>query len=303
MDYDIIVIGAGPGGYETAVGAARSGKRVLVVERDQLGGTCLNRGCIPTKALCRSAEAVETVRHASSFGITVGGDINVDFPAVMKRKDAVVAELRDGVATLLKDVDVKCGEAVFTPEGAVSVNGGTFTAPMVIVATGSAPARLPVPGAEMALTSDELLSLEALPESIVIIGGGVIGLEFASILAALGSSVTVLEFCPEVLPPFDAEVAKRLRMSLKRRGINIVTGACVTRICPGGQVAYEVKGKEKTVEAEAVLMAVGRRPVIPQSLIDMGALTERGALMVDDSYKVVFADGKVPADTDRKSVV
>lgn len=297
MDYDIIVIGAGHGGYETAVGAARSGKRVLVVERDQLGGTCLNRGCIPTKALCRSAEAVETVRHASSFGITVGGDINVDFPAVMKRKDAVVAELRDGVATLLKDVDVKCGEAVFTPEGAVSVNGGTFTAPMVIVATGSAPARLPVPGAEMALTSDELLSLEALPESIVIIGGGVIGLEFASILAALGSSVTVLEFCPEVLPPFDAEVAKRLRMSLKRRGINIVTGACVTRICPGGQVAYEVKGKEKTVEAEAVLMAVGRRPVIPQSLIDMGALTERGALMVDDSYKVVFADGKVPADT------
>lgn len=290
---DLLIIGAGPGGYETAVKAASRGLEVTLIERAELGGTCLNRGCIPTKALCRSAEVMMTVLNAARYGIPFGEntEVRVDFPAVMARKDSVVAELRDGVSTLLSGVNVVKGEAVFASPSTVECGGELYTAPRIIVATGSAPARLPIPGASHALTSDEFLTLDLLPESMVVIGGGVIGLEFASVMNAFGVDVTVLEYCKEILPPFDAEVAKRLRMALKKRGISIVTDACVTSIDPGTIVNYENKGKPKHIASECVLMAVGRRPVIPAGLIEAGAMTERGFLKVDDGMRLLWSDG------------
>ncbi len=297
MDYDIIIIGAGPGGYETAVSASRQGRKVLLIERGHLGGTCLNRGCIPTKALCRSAEVAVTVREAGAFGINVEVPAGlVDYAKVAARKDEVVAQLRQGVAELLKGVDIVEGEASFVSPREVSVDGNIYSAPRIIIATGSAPARLPVAGAELAMTSDDFLSLTSIPASIVIIGAGVIGLEFASILNAFGVKVTVVEFCREVLPPFDAEVAKRLRMSLKRRGIDILTDTRVTSIEPGMKVNCLAKGKEKCVEAEAVLMAVGRRPVLPPGLETLGVAVNRGAIVVNDAMEVQWEDGRAPSD-------
>ncbi len=286
---DILIIGAGPGGYETAVKAAARGLSVTLIERDKPGGTCLNRGCIPTKALCRSAEVMITASRADDFGISLPSSPAIDFPAVMARKDAVVADLRAGVETLLGGVNVVYGEARFISPSEVEAESETYTAPRIIVASGSTPALLPIPGAELVITSDDLLSLSALPASIVIIGGGVIGMEFASILSAFGVEVTVIEYCREILPPFDAEVAKRLRMALKKRGINIITGARVTAISPGFTVSYECKGKEKSASAGAVLMAVGRRAVIPAGLVEVGALTDRGFLKVDDGMRLQWS--------------
>lgn len=290
---DLIIIGAGPGGYETAVDAALQGLSVTIIEKDKLGGTCLNRGCIPTKALCRSAEVASTVRGSVEFGIGAG-EVTIDFPVVMERKNKVVNELREGVASLLKNVNVVNGIAKFTAPNVVNVDGKEYSAPKIIIATGSKPASLPIPGAELAMSSDEILEMNTLPESIIIIGGGVIGMEFASIFAAFGVKVTVIEYCKEILPPFDAEIAKRLRMSLKRRGINIITGAQVTGIQPGMIVKYQSKGKDMQAEADKVLMAVGRKPVVPEGLTELGAMFNRGFVKVDDDMKVKFEDGKQP---------
>lgn len=292
---DLIIIGAGPGGYETAVEAAVHGKTVTLIERAQPGGTCLNRGCIPTKALCRSAEVAMTLAEAADYGFSAANSV-LDFPAVMQRKDRIVGELREGVATLLKDVNVIHGEARFKTPSIVEVDGQEYTAPEIIIATGSAPAMLPIEGKELCLTSDEILTLDTLPKSLCVIGGGVIGMEFASVFAAFGVEVTVVEYCKEILPPFDAEIAKRLRMSLKRRGINIITGAEVKSISAGPVVNYSVKGKEKTVEAEAVLMAVGRQPVVPDGLAELGVKFNRRAIAVNDDMTVKFEDGKAPSD-------
>lgn len=293
--FDLIVIGAGPGGYETAAEAAALGRKVALVERAELGGTCLNRGCIPTKALCRCAEVAMTVAESQEFGILSDAPV-VNLPKVMERKEQILATLREGVGMVLKDVKIIKGEARFTSVSTVEVEGETLSAPEIIIATGSRPAALDIPGKELAMSSDEILSIDSLPKSLIIIGGGVIGMEFASIFAAFGVKVTVLEYCKEILPPFDAEIAKRLRTALKRRGIEIITSAQVTGIAPGMTVSYEVKGKAKTAEAEQVLMAVGRRPVIPDGIEDLGVRIERGAIAVDDNMKVLFADGKTPAD-------
>ncbi len=292
--FDLIIIGAGPGGYETAVEAAAIGRNVALVERDELGGTCLNRGCIPTKTLCRSAEVAMTVANSTDFGIT-SENLQIDFPKIMARKEQVVSDLRDGIETLLKNVTVIRGEAKFTSASTVEVNGYILTAPKIIIATGSCPSLLDIPGKELALSSDEILSLQTLPESLVIIGGGVIGMEFASIFAALGTKVTVLEYCKEILPPFDSEISKRLKMSLKRRGIDIITSAQVTSISPGCTVTYLLKGKEKSIEAAYVLMAVGRKPIIPEGLSKVGIKIERGAIVVNDNMLVQFND-KAPED-------
>jgi len=278
---DIIIIGAGPGGYETAARAASAGKKVTLIERGYLGGTCLNRGCIPTKALCRSAEVADTIAAAPEYGIGAQAP-SIDYAAVAARKDAVVASLREGVAELLRDVEVVEGEARFISPSEVCVGDKVYTAPVIVVASGSKPSWLNIPGAEYALTSDEFLQLTTLPEAVTVIGGGVIGLEFASVLKSFGVDVTVIEGMPEILPPFDAEIAKRLRMALKRRKINIITDAMVKEIGPDGSVSYIAKGKEKSVGPAMVLMSVGRRPVIPEGLVEAGApLTERGFLKVD----------------------
>lgn len=279
-EYDLIVIGSGPGGYETAATAARLGKRTMIVERDQLGGTCLNRGCIPTKALCRSAEAILLAANGQKLGVSFS-DVSADYAVAASRKDDVVAGLRQGVETELKDVDIVRGEARFVSSTTIEVSGEEYSAPQIIVATGARPASLNIPGAELAIDSDEALAATTLPESIAIIGGGVIGMEFASIYAAFGVKVTVLEYCREILPGLDADVAKRFRMSMKRRGVTIIVGAEVKEIQDGFTVVYEEKGKSKSVNAEKVLMAVGRKAVIPEGLEANGVKINRGFLVTD----------------------
>ncbi len=295
-EYDLIVIGSGPGGYTTAAAAAAMGRRTMIVERDKLGGTCLNRGCIPTKALCRSAEVAQTVMHASEYGVDVTG-VSLDYARAARRKDEVVESLREGVAFMLKDVAVVQGTARFIEPSVIEVEGERYTAPQIIVATGSKAATLPIPGAELAVDSDYMLALQELPASVIIIGGGVIGLEFASILRAFSVEVTVMEYCDEVLPGFDADIAKRVRMALKRRGISVITSAQVTSVAPGYEVEYLCKGKIKKAGAACVMMAVGRKPVIPDGLVELGVELIRGVIKVNDSMETslpgVYAVGDV----------
>lgn len=284
---DVLIIGAGPGGYETAAMALAQGKMVTIVEKDALGGTCLNRGCIPTKCYCRSAQALLDLKECDTLGIKLPeGEAQVDYPMVVERKDQVVSTLQQGINFLLQKAEVVSGEARFEDEKTVVVGEEKYTASQIIIATGSKPAILPIPGADLAITSDEILDMKQLPKSLVIIGGGVIGIEFASIYAAMGVKVTVVEFCPEILPPFDKEIAKRLRTSLKRRGIDIIVGAAVKEIKPGFKVLYDLKGAEKELEAELVLMAVGRKPVLPEGLAAFAPISKRGFVEVVDEMKV-----------------
>lgn len=283
---DIIIIGGGPGGYEIAAELAGKGLEVTLIERGKLGGTCLNRGCIPTKCLCATAEAAISARTASALGVDAK-DVCVDYAAARKRMHEIVDSMRDGVAHILSKVKVIDGVASVTADGAIKVGETLMTADKVLIATGSEPARLAVPGAEHAVTSDEMLQNDhPLPRRLTIIGGGVIGIEFASIYAALGSEVTVLEYCKEILPPFDADIAKRLRMALQARGIKFVTGANVRSISAERSVAYETRRGEATIDADIVLMATGRRPVLPDGLQEAGIeLTDRGFIEVDERMR------------------
>ncbi|MDE6809484.1 MAG: dihydrolipoyl dehydrogenase [Muribaculaceae bacterium] len=293
---DLIIIGAGPGGYETAAEAAAEGLNVVIIERAELGGTCLNRGCIPTKALCRSAQVALDVKEASAYGVDVNG-FTLNYPAAAARKDEVVAQLRQGVEMALSRCTVVCGEARFVEPRIVAVGEESYTAPKIIIATGSSPARLPIPGADLAVDSDRLLSMTSFPERVTIIGGGVIGMEFASILSAFGVAVTVVEYCKEILPPFDKDISKRLKMALSKRGINIITSAAVTEIKPDLTVVYEAKGKQAEVASDLVVMAVGRRPVLPAGIDCTGITVGRRGIEVDDnmmtSVEGIYAIGDV----------
>ena len=299
--FDIIIIGAGPGGYETAADAAAHGLTVAIVERDQMGGTCLNRGCIPTKALCRNAEVVNLMRESEVWGVKTG-EIAFDYAPVFERKVAVVKQLREGVEMLMGAPGITAikGEASLKDANTVVVNGEEYQAKSIIIATGSAPRGLPIPGAELAMTSDDILAMETLPKSLCIVGGGVIGMEFAAVFSTFGVEVTVIEYCKEILPPFDKDVAKRLKTVLSKRGIKIITSAAVNGITQGEDgmtVTYELKGKPQSVTAEKVLMSVGRQPVLPQGLDTVGITVGRRGIEVDDNMMTnvpsVYAIGDV----------
>ena len=287
---DLIIIGGGPGGYETALLAAQRGLDVTLIERGNLGGTCLNEGCIPTKTLCRSAALACDMKKAAELGVAVG-DWSVDFPTIMARKNAVVEQLRTGVEALMRHpkISLVTGDARFVDALTVEVAGERYAARDVIIATGSTAATLPIEGADLpgVVTSKELLDLHELPQRLTVIGAGVIGLEFASIFHALGSNVTVLEYAREVLPHFDTDMAKRLRQSLGKRGVIIETQAAVksvAKINSSLAVNYEKKGKTLAVEADVVLMAVGRKANVSSlNLDDVGIdYTQRG-ITVDDN--------------------
>lgn len=308
MNTDLIIIGAGPGGYETAVRAAKAGLQVVVIEKEQLGGTCLNAGCIPTKCLCHSAENLTTPLSQGE-----GEDPSSYLAAAIERKNEVVEKLKAGVAQLMKTPGITLveGEARFVDCHTVAVqpmeNGeltkdNEFTAPNIIIATGSVTKFLPIPGAhaEGVVTSTELLNLTTLPQRLCIIGGGVIGLEFASIFQALGSQVTVIEYCKEVLPLFDRDLAKRLRTSLKKRGIDFHTSAAAKEIHEGNLliVDFEEKGKLQSVEADVVLMAVGRAANLGSlNLSDIGIETTPRGIVVDEYMQTnvpgIYAIGDV----------
>ena len=299
--FDIIIIGAGPGGYETAADAAAHGLTVAIVERDQMGGTCLNRGCIPTKALCRNAEVINLMREAEVWGVKTG-EMAFDYAPVFERKEAVVKQLREGVEMLMGAPGITAikGEAVLKDANTVVVNGEEYSAKNIIIATGSAPRGLPIEGADLAMTSDDILAMETLPKSLCIVGGGVIGMEFAAVFSTFGVEVTVIEYCKEILPPFDKDVAKRLKTVLSKRGIKIITSAAVNGISQdenGFTVSYELKGKPQNVTAEKVLMSVGRQPVLPQGLDAVGVTVGRRGIEVDDNMMTnvpgVYAIGDV----------
>ncbi len=300
MTHDIIIIGAGPGGYEAAAHAVAQGLRVLLIEKSHLGGTCLNQGCIPTKAFCRSAQVADDVAAAATFGVILPqGDVSVDIRRVVERKDAIVEQLRESVALLCEGADIVRASARFLGPHEVEADGTIYSAPRIIVATGSQAASLPIEGADLAVTATELLSLEVLPESLAIVGGGVIGMEFASVFASFGVEVTVIEYCKEILPMFDRDVVRTLRSALKRRGVTFHTEAKVTDIRLGEGVRrivrFERKGKAAEVEAEMVLMAVGRRPVIPEGLAECGVEISRRGIVVDNRFETavpgIFAIG------------
>lgn len=266
----LLIIGAGPGGYECAVKAAKAGLDVHIADRaGHLGGTCLGEGCIPTKCLCHTAEVLETAKAAQAYGI--GADLqHFSLASAIARKDGVVAQLRQGIRTLLGQPGITFhdGYAQFAPGDphTVKVGDEVLHADYVFIATGSVPKFLPIPGAHTpgVLTSTELLQLTEVPKRLCIIGGGVIGLEFAGIFNTFGSQVTVIEYCKEILPNFDRDIAKRLRTSLKKQGIEFIIGAPVTAIHADEEnngelhVSYEHRSAVHDCLADVVLMAVGR---------------------------------------------
>ena len=314
----IIIIGAGPGGYETALVAAKRGAEVVLIEAGHVGGTCLNEGCIPTKAFCKNAQVLDGLREAEAFGVT-GLSYGFDFGAVTARKNAVVDQLRGGVEGLLghKNITLVRGKASFKDAHTVVVTStavptelptavptelptvissetegrvekSEYTADYIIIATGSVSASLPIPGADLPgiLTSREILDIQEVPKRLCVIGGGVIGLEFASIFRSFGSEVTVLEYFKEILPRFDSDLSKRLKQSLSKKGIEICTQAQVTGIEAQDEafrVSFTRKGKEETLEADQVLMAVGRKAnVASLNLADIGIEFSLRGIVVDD---------------------
>lgn len=303
MNYDLIIIGSGPGGYHTAVEAAKAGLQVALIERGHLGGTCLNEGCIPTKSLCRSAEVADTIRRCSSYGINLGeARPEVDLPAVIRRKDQVVQTLHDGIKGLMNTPGLTLieGTASFQDARTVIVRQDdaqqTLTATSIFIATGSDSRTLPIPGADLPVVMDStaLLQCTTLPRRLCVIGGGVIGLEFASIFRSFGSEVTVLEYAPEILPRFDKDTAKRLRTSLKRSGITFHVGAAVSEILMvdegQAEIRFQRKGKEEHVTADHVLMAVGRAARTDGLELEKAGVdySPRG-IQVDDNYQTNVA--------------
>lgn len=260
--YDAIIIGGGPGGYLAAERLAEAGKKVLLTERADLGGTCLNVGCIPTKTLLNSAKYYLHAREGAKFGVKAD-NVTYDWAAMQAWKRDVVEKIRNAVALTEKKLGVQMvqGEAKLAGPGKVEVNGESHDATAVIIAAGSSPAMPPIPGARgnpLVVDSTGLLAVAEVPKRLCVIGGGVIGVEFASLFSSLGSTVDVVEMLDEIVPFMDREQAPVLRRAMKQ--VNFRLGCAVQRI-EGGTVFYKAKdGAEASVEADLVLMAVGRRP-------------------------------------------
>ena len=305
MKSDLIIIGAGPGGYEMAVEAAAKGLTVTLFEENKPGGTCLNEGCIPTKALCKNAEVAEAIKRAEEFGIGAASEVHIDMATVQARKQAVVGQLVAGVEGLLAKPGITWvkAHAEFRDAKTVVANGEEYTADNIVIATGSESKMLPVPGMDLpgVLTSREILNIDHLPKRLCVIGAGVIGLEFASIFHRLGSEVTMVEFAKEILPPFDSDIAKRLKQTLTKSGIAINTSAGVTgveQVEDGLRVNFEQKGKALFVEADTVLVAVGRGArTSGLNLESTGVEYTKRGVAVDDNMQTnvpgVYAIGDV----------
>jgi dihydrolipoamide dehydrogenase len=282
--YDILVIGGGPGGYVAAIRAAQLGFKTAVVEREHLGGICLNWGCIPTKALLRSAEIFHTLNHAKDYGLTVDGKIGFDPATVVKRSRAISAQLNNGVGFLLKKnkVDVIWGEAMITKPGEVVVaaskkpamqpqtpipkgilGAGTYFAKNIIAATGARPRVISgiEPDGKLIWTYFEAMVPEKFPKSLIVMGSGAIGIEFASFYRSMGTQVTVVEILPQILPVEDAEIAAHARKRFEKQGIEILTSTKVTKVekKPDGVAATieDANGVARTLEAERMISAVG----------------------------------------------
>lgn len=306
---DIIIIGSGPGGYRAAHHAALHGLSVVIIEKAEAGGTCLNRGCIPTKTLCRNAEIVDTLRHADTFGL-MGEGYSLDFGRVMERKQEVVEQLRSGVETLMQTPGITLvrGAASFANEHTVAVGNEQYTADNIIIATGSDSKCPPIEGTTLpgVVTSTELLDIDHLPKRLCIIGAGVIGMEFASVFSSFGSNVTVIEFLKECLPVLDSDIAKRLRQTIGKRGVEFYMQSAVKSITQTNTedgtkqltVSFEKKGKPVSVDADMVLIATGRKPCTDGLALEQAGIgySPKG-IVVDDDFQTnvsgVYAIGDV----------
>src|SRR5712664_1584928 len=293
--FDVVVIGGGPGGYVAALRAAQLGAKTAIVERDRLGGTCLVRGCIPTKALLQSAELYTMAKAGVPFGLTAD-KIGFDWAVAQKRKAGVVDQLVKGVEGLLKAGGVTSmhGTARLAGKGVVDVAGEQVQAKDIIIATGSAIARIPLKGAELTIDSDQILELKEVPRRLAVIGGGVVGMEFAAMFAALGSKVTVFEMLPQVLPMVDADLVAAYAKHLSGLGGQIHTSSKVEEVArqKGGlQVRFSAGSEGGAVDADQVLLAVGRVPYT-QGLEagNAGVKLERGRVVVDEHLHT-SADG------------
>ena len=308
-EIDVVIIGGGPGGYVAAIKAAHLGLKAVLVEKDKLGGICLNKGCIPTKALISTTEILNHIQRAEEFGIQVK-DYSFDFPAIMKRKDLITRRLSSGVEQLMKanQVRVVLGEGQIVEPGKVEIIDTTgekevIKTKNIVIATGSKVIKLPIPGidSEGVITSDEALSLSELPSKMIIIGGGVVGIEFAGIFKALGVEVTVVEMLPRILLPVDEEIARRLTMSLKRKGIEILTDCKVKGIKKDNQdleVLVSTSEGEKKLKTEKVLLAAGRVPELGNIDVQrLGIELDKGAIKVNEKMRTnipgIYAVGDV----------
>src|SRR5690554_5130962 len=309
MKYDIIILGSGPGGYVTAIRASQLGFKVAVVEKENLGGICLNWGCIPTKALLKSAQVFEYIKRASDFGITVN-EHSADFPAVIKRSRNIADGMTKGVQFLMKKnkIEVISGFGKLKKGGKVEVKdekGKTteYSAKHIILATGARSRELPnlKQDGKKIIGYRQALSLEKLPKSMVVVGSGAIGVEFAYFYNALGTKVTIVEYLDRIVPVEDEDVSKQLERSLKKAGIAIMTGAEVQSVDAAGKLSkVQVKTSKgtETIEAEIVLSAVGITPNIENlGLEEVGVKTDKGRVVVDEFYKTnvngVYAIGDI----------
>jgi len=296
--YDLVIIGSGPGGHVAALYASRHKLSVCVIEKELTGGTCLNKGCIPTKALLQSASILSKIKNSKEFGIEVN-DFKVDFSAVVSRKDIIVSRLRAGIEALLKanHIDLIKGAARLKAGGAVTVNGQDINARSIIIAVGSRPFGLP--GIKMdeidICSSDGVLNFKELPGSIAIVGGGVIGCEFASLFNSLGSKVFIVELMDRILPTQSREVSKKMELLLKKRGVDIYTSTKLGSVVKDGGVKLELAGGQ-TIAAQKALISVGRSPNTGElGLEETGVGLEKGKILVDKglrtSVKNIYAIG------------
>lgn len=306
---DLIIIGSGPGGYRAAHHAALHGLSVVIIEKAEAGGTCLNRGCIPTKTLCRNAEIVDTLRHADTFGL-MGEGYSLDFGRVIERKQEVVGQLRSGVETLMQTPGITLvrGTASFADAHTVAVGNEQYTAENIIIATGSDSKCPPIEGTTLSgvVTSTELLDIDHLPKRLCIIGAGVIGMEFASVFSSFGSNVTVIEFLKECLPVLDSDIAKRLRQTIGKRGVEFYMQSAVKSITQTDAedgtkqltVSFEKKGKPVSIDADMVLIATGRKPCTEGLALEQAGIEHSPkGIVVDDDFQTnvsgVYAIGDV----------
>ena len=295
MNFDVIVLGSGPGGYVTAIRASQLGLKTAVVEKEHLGGVCLNWGCIPTKALLKSAQVFEYINHAEDFGITVK-DANADFPAVIKRSRNVADGMSSGIEYLLKKNKIEVingfGKVLKSNKISVTSNGKSteYSAKHIIIATGARSRELPnLPqDGKKILGYRDALSLTPAPKKIVIVGSGAIGVEFAYFYNAMGVDVTVVEYMPNIVPVEDVDVSKQLQRSFKKSGIKVMTNSSVESVDTKGngcKVLVKTKKGEETIECDVVLSAVGIQANIENiGLEEVGIKTDKGKIVVDDYY-------------------
>jgi dihydrolipoamide dehydrogenase/pyruvate dehydrogenase E1 component alpha subunit len=288
--FDVAVIGGGPGGYVAAIRAAQLGASTAIVEKDRLGGTCVVRGCIPTKAMLQSSELYTVMRRGAEFGI-VADRLRFDLAAASRRRDDVVDQNVKGVESLMKanGIQVLTGPGRLEGSGVFTVAGERFEAGDIVIATGSVPARIPLAGIEHTIDSDGILGLERIPESMAVIGGGVVGMEWGALYAALGAQVTVLELLPQILPMVESDMVTLYRRHFEREGGIVHTEARVEEVARVGksrEVRFKAGDESRTVTAEVVLLAAGRVPYTESlGLARAGVATRKGAVVVDEHLR------------------